>query len=335
MTKFIDDIYKILVQHIPETSIEYIIDQLFEKGSFADVPWEWPIEPYVYLTESFDSLQLTQERKIAQEIFRTLWNEIYKLLPRKEQDMIGMYKTYGTLASFPYDIDGHRLTSLYRYLDNENCFSIDTPYGPLTFEFAERSKYGVSKDFQLAYDDEKNRIIIFVKNGRNITTKQIIDIFVIKRDRFLHELQHFVDKMTNKLHNKEFDENDPISYLNTESEFKANLQRILGSFGRFLFKNYNEFKIEDLRDKNKVDKLFGIFIGDIPNPKFQNVVSSETQKTFRIDIYYLNPENKKEFYNQLYRYTSDYYNTNIDMDLNENRKKELIRLFRLEENFLD
>ena len=55
---------------------------------------------------------------------------------------------------------------------------------------------------------------------------------------------------------------------------------------------------------------------------------------FKKEIFYLNDENKNEFYKQLY--TSDYYVTKDDTDFKEkaNVKNEMIRLFRLEENFI-
>ena len=57
---------------------------------------------------------------------------------------------------------------------------------------------------------------------------------------------------------------------------------------------------------------------------------------FKKEIFYLDDENKNEFYKQLYTYTPDYYATkdNIDFKEKANVKNETIRLFRLEENFI-
>lgn len=334
MAKFIENVYKVIAYHMPETRLEWLVDRLITTNHLTELPHKYPIKEFIYLTEAFDPLQLTKERKISQEIFRNLWNTIYKFLSQNERDMINMYKTYGTLASFPYDVDEHRLTSLYNHLDDENCFTINTDYGNLKFEFAEREKYNVGFDTVLAYDDEENKVIIFVKKGDEITNIDIINIFIEHEGKFLHELQHYIDKMTDALADKNYEDDNPIAYLNDKSEFKANTQRIIGSFGRFLFKNQHNFKLEDLKNKNNVDSLFKIFIGQIENKRFNNVINTDTQEVFRKSIYYLYPENKTEFYNQLYKYTCDYYNSNDDMDLNEGRKRELIRLFRLEENYI-
>lgn len=335
MSKFIKNLYKVFAYHLPETTLTDVIDNLLKTGHISTIPHKLPIKNNIPLLETFDSLELIKDRKISQEIFRSLYNTIYTNLSQNERDMIGMYKTYGFNASFPYDIDEHRLTSIYNILDDDNSFIIKTRFGDLTFKFAERDEYNTNIDTLLGYEDQENKILIFVDDGKNITTLDIINI--LTNDNYLHEFQHFIDNISNKFINNEYDKEDLIAYLNSPNEFKGNLQMILGSFGRFLFKNVNKINLLQLKDKNEVKKLLSVFLGYRQDKKFDNVINSNTQEMFRKEIFYLNEENKNEFYKQLYKYTSDYYNTNDDIDFTEsiNLKKEMIRLFRLEENFID
>lgn len=335
MGKFINNLYKVAAQHSPETTLDSIVDRLLTEGQLTNLPYKFPIKVYLYLTETFDPLQLTKERKIANNIYRSILNYIYNYLPQNERDMIGMYKTYGLKASLPYDIDEHRLTSLYNILDDNNSFDINTEFGKLKIKFCERSVYNVDEDTLLGYDDELKAIIIFVDDGQNITTLDIVNLFLDTNHIYLHELQHYVDDITGNAVKQKYDIGDPIAYLNDPDEVKANIQMILGTFGRFLFKNNKLIEFEKLKDKSYLTNLFNIFLGNSLNSKFTNVINKDTQEMFRKEIFYLNDTNKNEFYKQMYSYISDYYNTEEDIKFDESKKKqELIRLFRLEENFM-
>ena len=336
MTKFINNLYKVLAYHLPETTLESISDELLKNGHIATIPYKYPIKKYLYLSEALDSMQLTKERKIARTIYRDMLNHIYEYLSQHERDMIGIYKTYGSIASFPYDIDEHRLSSIYKILDDENSFDIKTKFGKLKFKFCERKDYDVNKDTLMGYDDELKAFIIFIDDGKDITTKDIVELFLDDGNKHLHELQHYIDDVLNQKVNKSYDQTDDEAYLNDPDEFKANLQMIIGSFGRFLFKNSNVIIFDKLKEKEYINNLFNIFLGYDKNNKFTDIISDNTKSMFRKEIFYLNDENKNEFYKQLYTYTSDYYATNDDIDFKEkvNVKNEMTRLFRLEENFI-
>lgn len=336
MTKFINNLYKVFAYHLPETTLENISDELLKNGHIATIPYKYPIKKYLYLSEALDSMQLTKERKIARTIYRDMLNYIYEYLSQNEKDMIGIYKTYGSIASFPYDIDEHRLSSIYKILDDENSFDIKTKFGKLKFKFCERKDYGVNKDTLMGYDDELKAFIIFIDDGKDITTKDIVELFLDDGNKHLHELQHYIDDVLNQKVNKSYDQTDNEAYLNDPDEFKANLQMIIGSFGRFLFKNSNVIIFDKLKEKEYINNLFNIFLGYDKNNKFTDIISDNTKSMFRKEIFYLNDENKNEFYKQLYTYTSDYYATNDDIDFKEkvNVKNEMTRLFRLEENFI-
>ena len=336
MTKFINNLYKVFAYHLPETTLESISDELLKNGHIATIPYKYPIKKYLYLSEALDSMQLTKERKIARTIYRDMLNYIYEYLSQNEKDMIGIYKTYGSIASFPYDIDEYRLSSIYKILDDENSFDIKTKFGKLKFKFCERKDYGVNKDTLMGYDDELKAFIIFIDDGKDITTKDIVELFLDDGNKYLHELQHYIDDVSNQKVNKSYDQTDNEAYLNDPDEFKANLQMIIGSFGRFLFKNSNVIIFDKLKEKEYINNLFNIFLGYDKNNKFTDIISDNTKSMFRKEIFYLNDENKNEFYKQLYTYTSDYYATNDDIDFKEkvNVKNEMTRLFRLEENFI-
>lgn len=336
MGKFIKDLYKIIVQHLPEVTLESIIEKVMNNEHIASLTYKFPIKPYIYLTEAFDSEQLTKERKIARNIYRSMLNEVFKNLSQNERDMIGMYKTYGSKASFLYDVDEHRLSSVYHLLDDNNSFIVDTDFGKLKFRFCERKEYNVDEDVLMGYDDELKAIVVFIEDGENITTKDVVDLFLDEGNKHLHELQHYIDDITGNMVHQTYDPSDLEAYLNTIDELKANIQMILGTFGKFLFKNSNKINLDNLKDKNYITKIFNIFIGKMPNlNRYQNVVNKDTQSMFRREIHNLTSENKKEFYDQLYKYTSDYYGTDKDLNFDESRKKqELIRLFRLEETFI-
>lgn len=334
MSKFAKNLYRVAAYHLSEVTLDDLTTRLLETGHIAIIPYKFPINKHLYLNEAFNSAELMKDRRISRDIFRNLHNKIYKNLSQNERDMLGMYKTFGSNASFPYDIDEHRLSSVYNLLDDSNSFVIKTDFGDLRFKFSERDSYGVSEDTLLGYDDEKNKVVIFVDDVENITTLDIINLLL--NDNYLHEFQHYVDKIKNQLANDSYDEKDYVAYLNNQNEFKANLQMIIGFFGRFLYKNIRRIDLSKLKRKDEVNRLLNIFLGYMQDKTFSNVISSSAQEMFRKEIYYLNNENKAEFYKQLYAYTSDYYNTEDDLDFNESStvKNEAMRLFRLEECFI-
>ena len=335
MTRFIKNLYKVIAYHLPETELETITNRILCKGIITNIPYKLPINEHIYLSEAFDPLTLTKERKIANIIYKDILNYIFSQLSQNEKDIIGMYKTYGEIASFPYDIDIHRLTSLYTIFDDNNSFTIDTEFGKLRIIFCERNKYGVNDNVLLGYDDELKALIIFIEDGKNITTEDIINLFIDRDYSYIHELQHYIDDIFENLSKEMYNAKDSITYLNDPSEFKANLQMIISMFGKFLFRNGKILEFEKLHDKLYINQLFEKFLGIKPDKYFHNVINNEAQELFRKLIFYLNDENKKEFYKQLYHYTCDYYATEEDIKFDENRKKqELIRLFRLEETFI-
>lgn len=328
------EIYKLVRKNNekPQVTLESVLDRLLEnRNRIAMIVCNrYPVREYLYLAEGFNSSQLAKERKISRAIYREFLNALYKNISREERDSIGMFKAYGSLAEFPYVDDLYRPSSL----QIDKPIEVKTKFGNLYFKFAERNNYGVNENTLLGYDDEEKAFVIFLNYKDYLTVKDIIDLFLDIGYKHLHELQHYIDDKRNVLIKREF--SDELDYLNDQSEFKADLQMIIGSFGRFLFKNNDLINIVQLKDDNYVLELFNIFVGNISNHKYRNVINKEAQEMFNRFIENWDLENQKEFFRQVYKYTSHYYNTKKDIKFDEAyRRKELIRLFRLEENFID
>ena len=195
------------------------------------------------------------------------------------------------MASFKYDIDEQRIVDLQYILKNNTLF-VNTILGDLPFEFTTKEKYNASDDVLLAYEDELNRILIFVSNPSKIKLIDLINI-LRRSSRFIHELTHYIDKIEDHFDGKN-DYEDNIEYLNLNDEFKANMQSIIYDFARYIFKNIHYIKQSfDLRKKEDVLSLFNLhFLVDNKN----NVIDDEDLEMYRKQIYYLSDENKKIFY---------------------------------------
>lgn len=76
--------------------------------------------------------------------------------------------------------------------------------------------------------------------------------------------------------------------------------------------------------------LFNTFLTDKTE---NNVIDDEDIDQYRIKVYNLNMENKKELDRQLKYYMQNIYNTEKDIDFTEAKKQYFINLLRLEERF--
>lgn len=323
-------VYSYIIKIKPELKIEDVLEKVNNKYKLSCViPYNYPIKESFCLDEELNDLELHEYRKYADSIFKSFYNYVLNNVSQNERDMIGIYDVYTNKASFAYDIDEHRKTSLYKVMDEENKIYVDTILGKIPFEFASREKYNQSEDTIFGYEDELQIVVIFVNDPNNISRKELIDILA-NRSGFDHELEHHIDKIKNTWSTDTYDMKDNIAYLNNPNEFKANLQMILTSFGRYLFKNYNKIDLNNLKTKEKVNKLFDMFLCD----EVRNVVSPKTLRLFRVAIEYLNKENKEEFYKQLYKYTADYYAKEHDLSESSITLKDLISIFRLGDNFI-
>ena len=322
--------YKECANTNDETELYPIVLKFLKYNRIADILYKYPLQEYFELEEKLDSEQLTNKRKEAFNIFKTFKNYILQNLSQNERDMINIYKTFSTSAQFNYDIDEFKTSSIMNILDNA-CITIDTIYGSLIFEFVTRNDKEIPEDYILGFDDETKKIIIFVNDNQNIKRLEILNLFS-NSWQYIHELTHYIDDINDSL-NKYNQNISQEEYLNDPSEFKANLQMILGSFGRFLFKNNKLIDFTKLKDYDYIDYLFDIFLEKKIDINFKNTENKSTLKQFRICIFYLNKENKEEFYNQLHTYISEYYNTEKDTDFTEATIQKFIKLFRLEESF--
>lgn len=319
------DIYTYLIQKNKPLKLEEALDEIFEGKDLNVCCYKgWPFSKF-YIKEDFNTLDLLKDRKEANEVYRKLNDYILKNVNQDERDLILSYKTYGFKASFPYDIDEKRQTSL-----KNKEFILNTSFGPLSFEFSTRDKYKQNDGILLCYEDELNKVVIFTEKPE----VRVIDIINVlrKRNRFIHELTHYLDNIQNNWIKTKYNIKDDIEYLNSLNEFKANLQMILSEFGRYLFKNQIKYSLEDLKSNKKIYEIFQFFLRDSSD---ENCVDDEELQLFRKLYGYLNSQNKAEFHKQLFDYISNHFNTDKDFDLSESyRRKAFTYLLRLEENFV-
>lgn len=326
----IKDIYDDIIKSgKPRITILEAAKNVFKGKSNLGValPYKYPYNSYFEIKEDFTLDNLTEDRKKALIIYKQFKNEILQNLTPEERDIYYLYNTHGDLASFKYDIDEQRIVDLQHLLRN-NTLVINTIFGDLPFEFTTKEKYNASDDTLLAYEDELNRILIFVPNPNKI---KLIDLMNILRrsGRFIHELTHYIDNIEDHYDGKN-DYKNTIEYLNLKDEIKANLQVMLWSFARYIFKNIYFIKQNfDLRKKEDIYKLFNsYFLKDTKN----NIVDDEDLEMYRKQVYYLTDENKKWFFNEIYKYILN------DFDINKPVEESytvdyLLKMLRLEENF--
>lgn len=326
----VKDLYESIIEtNKPRLTILEAAKNVFE-GKVAlgiALPYKYPIKPYFDIKEEFTTNNLTEDRQNAIKIYKAFKNTILQNLMPEERDIYYLYNTHGDLASFKYDIDEQRIVDLQRML-KDNTLVISTVFGDLPFEFTTREKYNVSDDTLLAYEDELNRILIFVPDPNKI---KLIDLMNILRrsSRFIHELTHYIDMIEDHYDGKN-DYKNEIEYLNLKDETKANLQAIIWSFARYIFKNIYFIKQNfDLRKKEDIYKVFTkYFLIDNKN----NVIDNEDLEMYRKQVYYLNDNNERWFYNELYKYILNDFD--LDASVKESYSQEyLLKLFRLEESF--
>lgn len=288
----------------------------------------YPYNPFFEIKEDFTLDNLTADRQKASSIFESFKTKILQILTPEERDIYYLYNTHGDTASFQYDIDEQRIIENLPNMLNDHTIVINTVLGDLSFEFTTKEKYNASKRTLLAYEDELNKVLIFVPNPDKIKLINLINV-IRRKSRFIHELTHYIDIIEDHYDGKN-DYEDDIEYLNLKDEFKANMQAIIYDFARYIFKNIYYIKQKfDLRKKEDIKYLFDeVFLKATKN----NIIDDEDLKMHRKQVYYLNDENKKTFYDELYKYIINDFNT--DKSIEESYSNEyLLKLFRLEESF--
>lgn len=326
----IKDVYDKLIKTTPRKSIyeaaHWVLNKNISKLGVG-FPANCPYKKYFEIKENFTLDNLTEDRELAKQIYNVFKQTILKNMCEEERDLYHLCNVYGDLVNWKYDVDILRQTSIQNILIN-NELIINTKLGKLVFEFATREKYNIKKDTLLIFDDNTNNIIIFVNNPTFITTEEIVDI-LRHSGRFIHELTHYIDKVKDHWDAIKYDIQNDIAYLNNKNELKANLQMILYNFARYIFKNVEYVKqYYDLRKKQDISDLFETFLCDIN----RNVVDDEDLEMYRKEISYLTNENKKLFYEELYKYILN------DFDINKPVEESytvdyLLKMLRLEENF--
>lgn len=321
-----DNIYELsILDPRMKTLSEAVDKKIAKKPLFPSLNMRWPLNRYFNNKENFliESESLDNLR-IADSIYRELRKFIINNVSEEERDIINFYKVYGDKASFTYDVDEKRNTSLPK------IFTISTILGKLNFEISDVDNYGLDDDTLLAYDDEKDTVILFVVDKNRVTIEDIINI-LRKKYRFIHELTHYIFKMKGDSDKNKF--TNDIECLNSPEEVKANIQMLIYSFGSYLFKNSDLLQTYNLKSEKDIDFLFNKFLGD---DSFKNIVDSEDLEMMRKEVYYMYPENREMLYDNLHRYITDEYGTSEDIDYKESSlKNNLIRLIRLEEKVIN
>lgn len=324
-----NSIYEYAIKNLPRTPLLEVVKNIFDgKNLVENLDLNYPIYPFFYIKEDLDNTPSEKNMKEAHDIYIILRNSILNNISKEERDIISLYMTYGSYAHHVVDIDEKRPSKFMNFLNN-NCITINTKYGKLIFEFTSRDQYNVGNETLCAFDTESKHILLFV-NNLEICTLDLINI-LRRRNRFIHELSHYIDDINENLSYKDYDNTEAgeIAYLNDPSEFKADSQTIVYSFGHYLFKNQNMIKNYDLTNKKDIEKLFNIFLTDNSN---NNVVDSQDLSNFRIRIEYWKQENKEKFYDFLYKTIAD---TQNKIDYTEAEyKNNMLKLLTLEESFL-
>ena len=327
-----NNLYKEFINTMPRKTLLEVVEPIFNnKSLITGLDWKMPIRKFYYLYEDFDSTPSYLEIKEAHNIFISLRNFIIKNISKEEKDIIALYTTYGDLAQFKYNTDIQRISEFNNVLNN-GCTTVNTKYGQIIFEFTTRNKYNIPSDVLAIYDDESKKVMLFIDNDKDITTEDLIEI-LRSRDKFIHELSHYIDDINKNLSKQEYGntKEETIKYLNDPNEFKAISHSIIYTFGGYLFKNQNRLTNRyDLTSKKDIEILFDIFLNDISN---NNVVSAEDLENFKLCIKNWNFNNKSKFYDFLYNTIS---NTQNKINYSESeRKNNMLKLLTLEEQLLE
>ena len=329
--EFVNTLYETAIKHLSRKSLKEIVEHVFKGKEFVDnLDWKYPIYPFFYIKEEFNNTPSKKEMQETKKIYNSLRRKILSSLPKEEASLIDLYKSYGSIASHRIDIDERRASAINNILQN-NCINVDTPYGNLIFEFATHKKYKVGDKTLCAFDTDTKHIILFVNNSSNITTLDLIKI-LRHRNRFTHELSHYIDDINNNLSYEEYDDTEEgeLAYINNPSEFKADAQTIVSTFGSYLFKNQNDITNNyNLTNKKDIEYLFNIFLTDESST---NVIDSDDLSEFRKRIVNWTDKNKQNFGRFLYEVIS---NTQDLKDFDESKRQDnLLKLLSLEESFL-
>lgn len=85
MNEHMDNIYELAMKHTSETEVGRLVEKALRQINAFSLPAKYPVKQYLYLTEAFDPLQLTRERRIVNDIYRDLLKDIYSKLSRNEK----------------------------------------------------------------------------------------------------------------------------------------------------------------------------------------------------------------------------------------------------------
>lgn len=309
---------------------ELIEKILNDKSIIRDIDCRWPLNRRFLINEGYTSEQLTNERILSEKFYNALRKYIINHMTDDEKDIMNTYGVFGDLMSFYYDEEEKRESSFTKSLKN-NSFILPTDYGNLPIKFDIPEKYGFDDDSIMVYDDEKNELIIFVADENKIRIEELIQL-LRRQQRFIHEFQHYIDKILNNLVHESYNNNDLIEYLNSADEVKANIQMLIWTFARYIIKNYKKI-IEkyDLQKPSDIYQLFQYFLND--NSRY-NVIDEEDLRSFRKYEYYMTAKNKNLLYKNLYEYIKTDFNPKEKKEsINQSAKNYIKKLLKLEESF--
>jgi len=329
---YMKDIYEYAIKNLPRTTLLEAVNNVFEgKPIITNLDWKYKPYRFFYIKEEFDNTPSEKDMKEAHAIYIMLRNFILNAITKEERDIIALYIVYGDLAEFKYNVDQERVSDFNKILENNKC-TIKTKYGSLDFKFVNREIYNVSDETLAGYDTDEKCIVIFLDDFDNIKTVDLINI-LRKRDRFIHELSHYIDDINENLSKIKYgnSKDEQIKYINDPSEFKANSQEMVYCFGGYLFKNQNEITNKyNLMNKKDIKTLFDLFLYYYSQ---RNVLQADDLARFQTYIKYWKPENREKFYDFLYKTISDTQNK-IDYTESE-RRNNMLKLLKLEETFLE
>lgn len=310
----------------------FVINKIIEGRPLVFLDWKHQLNRRFYIKEDYTTKQLNEERIIAEKIYDDFRKFIITRLTKDEQDILNTYGVFGDIASFHYNEDGKRESEFTKSLKN-NRFILPTRFGDLPVEFAIPEKYGVDDNIIMGYEDEQNLLILFISNEKIIRVEELIQI-LRRKHRFIHELQHYIDKMLKNWVDEKYDISDYNAYINNPNEVKANIQMIIYTFAHYILKNYK--KVTEMYDLQKDRSIWMLFNQFLEDKTYHNVIDEEDLDMINAYISYMNDDNKKLMYKHIYEY--------IKTDFNPKDKKESIinntrayiqKLLRLEESFYE
>lgn len=295
-----------------------------------NLPFAYNVTPF-YFKESAteEDYAYAKWRKDAQIIYLKFINWLGLNMDKADRDMLNTYRINGDIANYKYAFKKYKKSSLQDKLNNNKQIIQASKYGKIIYQFISRNKLNAPKTWEMAYDDEADIIYLFVENDDYITKEEILNIIRHPRN-FEHELTHLIDNRLKIANHNQYDQSDFKQYVNDPDEFKAICQQLIVAIGTYIKKHWRNIDFDKLNDLNYIGELlYNIF--DEKTLYYKKNEDNIEMYKFQIDN--MDDEHKKKLFNYIRNYLLDIYDTDKDIDLNENRNR-LIKLFRPEEYFM-